>query len=59
MNDDAIQRLIDWKGGALYTFEIDDFEDLKQSTMLFARKFNCDTDGKIIEAVEKMVKDFA
>ena len=26
--------------------------------MLFARKFNCDTDGKVIEDAEKMVKDF-
>ena len=59
MNNDAIQRLINWKRGAPYTFGIDDFEELKQSTMLFAQKFNCDTDDKIIEAVEKMVKDFA
>lgn len=59
VNDDAIQRLIDWKRGAPYTFGIDDFEELKKSTLLFARKFNCGMDDKVIDAVEKMVKDFS
>lgn len=58
-NDDAIQRLIDWKRGAPYTFAIGDIEELKNSTQLFARKFNCYKDGDVVDAVENMVKSFA
>lgn len=57
-NEDAIQRLIDWKRGAPYTFGIGDLEDLENSSMLFARKFNCDKDSRVVEAVENMVKGF-
>lgn len=58
-NEDAIQRLIDWKRGVPYTFGIEDLEELERSTMLFARKFNCDKDSGVIDAVENMVKGFA
>ena len=48
------QRLIDWtrgNGNSPWTFRIGDAEDLKQSKLLFARKFNCETDRKIVDYV--------
>lgn len=44
-------RLIDWKRGHPYTFRMDDFEELKNSEMLFARKFDAQQDERIIKAI--------
>lgn len=60
-NEDAIQRLIDWHRGACppMPFTIDDIEELEKSIQLFARKFNCDKNGDIVDIVENMLKSFA
>ena len=44
----AIMRLIDWKRGSPYTFCEKDYMELKNTDMLFARKFGAETDENII-----------
>lgn len=41
-------RLIDWKRGEPYTFQITDKDELMNSEMLFARKFDEDIDFNIV-----------
>ena len=41
-------RLIDWNRGEPYTFQTDDFNELVNSEMLFARKFDENTDFKVV-----------
>lgn len=53
----AMMRLIDWNRGTPYVFKEDDFEELKQSDMLFARKFSLDTDRKIVESITDYLKN--
>lgn len=48
----AIMRLIDWSRGKPYTFRMSDYDDLCESNMLFARKFDSNVDSEIIEAIE-------
>lgn len=43
-------RLIDWQRGTPYTFKEEDFELIKNSKMMFARKFS----SRHIEIIEKM-----
>lgn len=50
-NWDGIQRLIDWKRGNPYCFRYGDLEQLKESPLMFARKFDCSIDGRIVEEV--------
>lgn len=45
----AIMRLIDWNRGNPYVFQIDDFESIILSPMLFARKFDQRIDDKVID----------
>lgn len=47
-NTQAIMRLIDWNRGNPYVFTIDDYEEIKNSNMLFARKFQANVDEEII-----------
>ncbi len=47
----SIMRLIDWKRGNPYVFRKEDFEDIKDSEMLWARKFDCQVDKKIISMI--------
>lgn len=47
----SIMRLIDWNRGNPYIFKYIDKSLLKQTDMLFARKFNCEVDRKIIEFI--------
>lgn len=57
-NEDAIQRLIDWSrgnGSSPHIFTYDDFDMLRDSPLMFARKFDCKEDAQIIKAVEEMV----
>lgn len=49
----ANMRLIDWTRGDPYVFCKEDFVELKQSNMLFARKFSCTDDSIIISCLEK------
>ncbi|SFD06785.1 beta-1,6-N-acetylglucosaminyltransferase [Butyrivibrio sp. YAB3001] len=47
----AIMRHIDWNRGRPYVFRKDDFNELAESEMLFARKFDCSIDNDIIEKI--------
>ena len=47
----AIMRLIDWKRGAPYLFRKTDYQELINSPMLFARKFDERIDPEIIDMV--------
>lgn len=44
----AVMRLVDWKRGGPYTFLNEDYQELIDSKMLFARKFDCDKDATIV-----------
>lgn len=47
----AIMRLIDWNRGKPYTFRAADYDELCESDMLFARKFDASIDSEIIEMI--------
>lgn len=49
-------RYIDWKRGNPYTFRMEDYQELKSSSALFARKFDEATDPGIIEKIYQEVK---
>ncbi len=49
-------RLIDWERGNPYVFRSSDYEELKNSDMLFARKFDENVDNNIIENIWKELK---
>lgn len=55
-NWDAIQRLIDWHRGNPYCFQHDDLSELKESPLMFARKFDCAKGARIIEEVAALVR---
>lgn len=44
-------RYIDWNRGTPYVFRAEDFEDLMRSEYIFARKFDADTDKRIVEMI--------
>lgn len=46
-----ILRSIDWNRGTPYTYQSQDFWELRKSPNLFARKFDEDVDGKIIKEI--------
>lgn len=50
-NTDANQRLIDWVRGSPYCFTISDLDLLRDSPLMFARKFDSSRDGEVIDAV--------
>lgn len=45
----GIMRYIDWKRGGPYVFRNEDYEELINSQMMFARKFSTEVDSDIIE----------
>lgn len=47
----AIMRLIDWNRGAPYTFRMSDFDEIKNSDILFCRKFDANVDDTIIHQI--------
>lgn len=49
----AIMRLIDWNRGNPYVFRFSDLDELCESEMLFARKFDASVDSEIIKSIEK------
>ena len=55
-NWDAIQRLIDWNRGNPYCFTYSDLTLLRESPLLFARKFDSSKDRRIVEAVSSWCK---
>lgn len=55
-NADGIMRLIKWgEGESPRVFSIDDLDLIRDSRMMFARKFDFGFDSDIVRAVEKMV----
>lgn len=55
-NHEACMRLIDWERGNPYVFKCEDFELIKNSPCIFARKFDVKTDRKIIDLVLDYIK---
>jgi len=53
----TILYFIDWKRGNPYEFQLSDFEELMNSNMLFARKFNWNKDKDIILKLRDAVCD--
>lgn len=51
---EAVKRLIDWNRGRPYTFHSSDWEQLRDSDMLFARKFDEKIDKEIIMRIEEV-----
>ncbi len=49
----AIMRKIDWERGNPYTFTVADYQELMESEMLWARKFNCIIDQEIIDLIKE------
>lgn len=51
-------RMIDWERGKPYTFQLEDYEELKNSECLFARKFSLRTkeDDKLLEQLSSDFK---
>ena len=47
----AIMRLIDWERGMPYIWRMSDKQELLESEMLFARKFDCAVDRDIIDFI--------
>lgn len=50
-NHEACVRYIDWERGNPYVFRKEDFELLKSSPCIFARKFDLNTDCEIIDMI--------
>lgn len=55
VNDNV--RYIDWKRGGLYTFTIDDYDELIQNEKLFARKFGENVDMEIVNKLYEYVSN--
>lgn len=49
-------RAIDWNRGCPYVWQKGDFEELKSSEMLFARKFSMQNGKEIIDAILSLVR---
>lgn len=49
----AMMRLIDWNRGEPYVFRLSDWEQLQQSPMLWARKFDARVDSEIIRKLQE------
>lgn len=54
-NYDSIKRKIDWKRGNPYIWREEDWEQLKDSTFLFARKFDYTIDKNIVEKLYQYI----
>ncbi len=58
-NDDyyACARFIDWKRGNPYVFRKEDFDMIKSSPCMFARKFDLYTDNEIVDMIIKSISN--
>ena len=56
-NGDSCMRYIDWDRGNPYVFRTLDYNKLKSSQMLFARKFDINVDKRIVDSIYAMVKE--
>lgn len=54
---DYCARYIDWNRGGPYIFKDEDFDLLMKSNELFARKFDWETDKKIVEKIYDALKE--
>lgn len=55
-NTDGIMRMIDWgKDESPRVLSMDDLDSIKDSKMMFARKFDFEIDSDIVRAVEQLV----
>lgn len=50
----AIMRLIDWNRGDPCVFRLSDYEELAQSDMMFARKFDSNIDTEIVKRISSL-----
>ena len=55
-NYDSCKRLIDWKRGKPYIWKMEDLKEIEESNFFFARKFDINTDRKIIDYLNKKLK---
>jgi len=46
--EEAAMRLVDWERGGPYVFKNEDYSELLNSNMIFARKFDCQADSNIV-----------
>ena len=53
-SEEAALRLIDWKRGGPYVFKKEDYFEILNSNMLFARKFDCKIDNIIIKQISSI-----
>ena len=49
-------RYIDWSSNRPHTFTREDIEKLKNSDLMFARKFDCNVDSTVIKEIYKLYK---
>ncbi|MDO4967207.1 MAG: beta-1,6-N-acetylglucosaminyltransferase [Candidatus Saccharibacteria bacterium] len=56
-NYNSIMRLIDWNRGNPYVFRVDDFKELANSKMMFARKFDEAIDWRIIDKLYNYIME--
>lgn len=55
-NTDGIMRMIDWgEDESPRVLSMDDLDSIKDSKMMFARKFDFEIDSDIVRAVEQLV----
>ena len=54
-SSESCLRYIDWMRGTPYVFRIQDFDELKDSDMFFARKFDMSTDTEILEKLYRSI----
>lgn len=52
--EEAAMRLVDWKRGGPYVFRKKDYDQLINSSMLFARKFDYEQDMDVIKLIYKI-----
>lgn len=50
-NHNACVRLIDWQRGNPYIWRSEDFEQIKYSSCMFARKFDTNVDSEIVDKI--------
>lgn len=54
--EEAVMRLVDWKRGGPYVFRAKDYQEIINSKMLFARKFDCEQDENIVKKISSRGK---
>ncbi len=51
----SAMRYIDWKRGRPYVFQAEDYEELINSDMLFARKFNSELNPELTQKISRLL----